>query len=188
MMLTDSTDEWAYGELLRRVRLAPGRDWAERYLRLIGRLVTTAELGPDDPRLAISMPGARQKSPLIHVNVNNRWVLTNYARRYGFHLGIIYGPEYEYQPELTDYVQEVWPYAPQWGERSAMTATPYYLRLRSDLGAAMPEEMVFGWLDATVAEARRAKGSPYRKYHQPVVYAAAMDEDFRARLMNEAFV
>ncbi len=185
--MQDSEDQWAYGELVRRVRLSPSRDWVSSYLDLIAELVLTADLANDDSRLSLTMPGAKHKSPAIRVNVNNRWVLVNHTRKEGYLLGIIYGPEYEYQPELGHYVQRSWRFDPLWSEQSAMSATPYFLWLRNDLESLLPEELQFGWLDAIVAEVHRAKGSPYRKYHQPVVYKAVMDKEYREMVLDEAF-
>lgn len=180
-------ERWAEQEVVRRVRLAPSRQWIEQYFDLIGRVIGTAELSAHDPRLSTTLPEARQKSPAIRVNINNRWVLVNHTRERGYRLGIIYGPEYEYQPHLREYIHAVWRFQPLFPEISTMAPTPFFLWLNEDLTGQLPDALQEGWLEAVRAEARRARGSVYRKHHQGVIYRAATDLTYRQRVLARAF-
>jgi hypothetical protein len=68
-----------------------------------------------------------------------------------------------------------------------MSPTPFFLWLNDDRMSQLPEELKAGWLEAVLAEARRAKRSVYRKHHQEVVYHAATDLAYRQRVLDEAF-
>ncbi len=142
---------------------------------------------PSDLRLSLTMPEAKQKSPAIRVNVNNRWVLVNYTGDGGYLLGVIYGPEYDYQFHLEEHIEHQWRFHPLLIEQRMMSPTPYFLRIRPNRNPILPKEMESGWLDAVLAEAHRAKGSVYRNHHQPVIYRAATDLAYREQVLNEAF-
>lgn len=43
-----------------------------------------------------------------------------------------------------------------------------------------------GWMKATSAELDRASGSPYQRYHEPVVYRMAVNEEYREQILRDA--
>jgi hypothetical protein len=49
------------------------------------------------------------------------------------------------------------------------------------------ETLLSGWLSAARLEMKRFKCSPFRKFHQPIVFLAAMDAAFREEILAEAF-
>lgn len=180
-------DLQAHRELVRRISLAPSREWINGYFDLTKRIVDSAGFAPNDTRLSLTMPEARQKSPAIRVNVNNRWVLVNYTGDKGYRLGIIYGSEYEYQPHLWDYIEYQWRFEPLLIEQRLMSPTPYFLWLRPGSDSLLPKEMEPGWLDVVLATAHQARNSVYRIHHQPVVYRAATELAYRKQVLDEAF-
>ncbi len=43
------------------------------------------------------------------------------------------------------------------------------------------------WLEASLDELQRKKSSLHRQYHEPLVYQAAVDLDYRALVLEQAF-
>lgn len=43
------------------------------------------------------------------------------------------------------------------------------------------------WIKASIREIERASGSIHQGSHEPLVYHAAVDEDYRNRVLSEAF-
>lgn len=114
----------AFAELVRQVSLAPSREWISNYLDLIKTVVKIADLLPDDSRMSFTMPEAKQRFQAIRVNINNRWVLVNFTRSMVNMLGVIYGPEYEYQPFLCAYIERKFWFDPLRQERSTGYRVP----------------------------------------------------------------
>lgn len=49
------------------------------------------------------------------------------------------------------------------------------------------EQVRLSWSDAILSEVERAKSSPYRKSHEPLMYQMATDIDFRASILDMAY-
>jgi hypothetical protein len=179
--------DWALSELTRRISAAPSQEWADRYFDLIGKLIRTAGLTHDDRRLLTSMPVAYSSRPYhLPVSINNRYVLDNQRRKGKFRVRFIYVPHYDWRPDLQALATVVWRYQAQRGQWGEM---PLYLQMRDEppIPTILPE-FDEGWLEAAYIEANRPViYNPHRHRHQPVVYKAAMDLAFRARLLNKAF-
>jgi hypothetical protein len=174
-----------YGEatseqLIKRVKFAPSCEWIEGYFDLMKLLLETTGLSNDDPRLVTSIP---QSDWLLPVSVNNRYVLAP-RKQDGFAVGIIYGPEFELKPHLQTQAISDWRFSPLPGEG---IDTPFFIRFR-DAGSILESpEIRDGWLDAALLEVQRAKSSPYRKFHQSIVYRAAVDLGYRKTILDKAF-
>lgn len=48
-------------------------------------------------------------------------------------------------------------------------------------------ELHENWREAVLFEVSHGKVSPFRKFHEPVVYEAAVNLDYRKRILEEAF-
>ncbi len=180
-------EERAHTELVRRVSMAPGRQWMDQYLDLIREVLDCAGLTDDDPRLCLGMPNQRSRSPALTVTVNMRYVLTNYLDREGSVLGIIHDPSFEYRSDLWGLVLRYGRFEPNRRQERAGAPTPFFLRLPQDQFPLIPEPLRQGWLQAVHAEALSRRGGPFRDHHQPVLYRAATDLAYRERVLNEAF-
>lgn len=98
-------------------------------------------------------------------------------------MGIIYGPEFETMVELGQKV--VYHFRALRGEHFA--DTPVFLGFDTPEAVLESADVREGWITAALLEVRRARSSPYRKYHQPVVYEAAVNLDYRKRVLDLAF-
>lgn len=105
--------------------------------------------------------------------------------RDGFVVGIIYGPEFDLLPELKARVEGYWRFRPLRGEK--VEDVPFFIWVDSAERIIESPEIREGWLRAALREVTRAKSSPYRGYHQPVVYEAAVDIGYRAAILEKAF-
>lgn len=174
-------DDPAFWLLVERVRFAPGREWIDRYFDLMKLLIEATGLPSGDPRIVTSIPKGNWFLP---VSVNNRYVLAPHRQEDNFQVGIIYGPEFEAMMELAQKV--VYHFRPLRGEH--FVDTPVFLGFDTPgviLETAYVRE---GWIAAALLEVQRAKGSPYRAYHQPVVYEAAINIDYRRKVLDLAFL
>jgi 5-methylcytosine-specific restriction protein A len=173
-------DELAFRLLVERLRLAPDREWIDGYLDLIKLLIEATGLSNDDPRVVTSIPKKREW--FLPVSVNNRYILAPLRRKDRFLVGIIYGPEYEVVPGLAQRV--VYSYWPLRGEH---LDTPVFLGFDCPQIILEAADVREGWIAAALVEVQRARGSPYRVHHQPVVYEAAVNLDYRNEVLNSAF-
>ena len=176
-----------YGEatseqLIERVKFAPSREWINGYFDLMKILLETTGLTNDDPRLVTSIP---QSDWFLPVSINNRYVLAPRRTRERVLIGIIYGPEFEILSELQDKAVSYGRFKPLRGE--SIMDVPFFVRFENVNQILESPDLRENWLDAASFEVQRAKSSPYRKFHQSIVYMAAVDSDFRKVILDEAF-
>jgi hypothetical protein len=167
--------------LIQRVKQTPGREWMDCYFDLMKRVIEATGLTNDDRRLVISIPKA--SGECLPMSINNRWVLGAFKKNSEWGIRIIYGPEFEFLPELPTKVTRQIRFDPLPGEGFD---TPFLLSLK-DIDALLAGKWDMGWLSAAKAEVMRAQASPYRKYHQSVVYEAATNPTYRTQVFNAAF-
>lgn len=120
----------------------------------------------------------------LPVSVNHRYVLAGDKRSPGWPVGLIYGSEYEGQAQIN---KRYPPYFRFDSLRGEGLGTPFFISAGEPGMVSSDKELVEGWISAVQTELRRARSSPYRKYHQPTVYRAAIDMAFREELLIEAF-
>ncbi len=83
-----------------------------------------------------------------------------------------------------------------WGQfanlRGEYSEPPYFLRF-----ANLPELLYWldnseqvcqSWNEALLTEVKRAKSSPYIKSHEPIMYKMAVDVNFRAEILDMAYI
>lgn len=165
--------------LIERLTLAPNREWVNRYLDLLKILVETTNLSSNDPRLVTSIPKA--KKWFLPVSINNRYVLAPRRKARQIIIGIIIGREFDLVPDLKRIGTKIWEFSPLLGE--AMAETPYFIGFDDAQTIFQIPETKELWLEAVRLELQRAAGSPYYRYHQPVVYEAAVNLEYRAHLL-----
>ncbi len=171
--------------LVERVRLFPSRVWASSYFDLMKEVVEATSLNKNDTRLVTSIPKSRN-GWLLPMTINQRYVLAPKRKRKGFIIGIIFGMMFKTEDELNSQTFHWGRFDPLRGEREF--STPYFLCFKAVEVAAIPEDFKAGWIRAALEEVNRAKFSSFHyKYHQPLVYEAAVNVQYREELFDEAF-
>jgi len=182
---TDKSRKVSHIHLVQQVRIAPNTGWISDYFDLMRLLIDSIGLQNGDPRLVTSIPQSRKY--FLPVSVNHRYVLAPVNQGGEISVAIIFGTVYELMAKLKASTTIIWHFDPLsiYGENIA--ETPYFISFsdaRSILGSP---EIKDCWLEAVRSEIRRTESSPYHKYHQPVVYEAATNLDYRNLLLKEAF-
>jgi len=172
----------SHKRLVERVKFAPSREWINDYFELLKELISFTGLSNGDPRLVLSIP----KDKILPVTINRRYVLA--ADRYGSTV-LIFGSQLSRIPELMNKSNRYGQFNPL--GREAEEDLPYLIWLegmpRSIFSDEETDELKDSWREAVLAEMRRGKISPFRKFHEPLVYEAAVNLDYRERVLEEAF-
>lgn len=167
--------------LVERLSLAPTREWITEYLNLIKELIDFCGLAWNDERLALTLP---KKETRLPVNINQRYVLNAaFARGSKAAFLFILGGDFVRYRRLQRHAGR---YSPWRGE--AIEDVPYWWEKYPET----PNEVLSGefkeeWKNAVRSELRRGKRSGFRKYHDSRIYDAAVDLEYRASLLDEAF-
>lgn len=177
--MTEETPE-NHKKLVETVSRAPNRDWIESYFELAEDLISETTLRSDDPRLVMSLP----RKGTLPVTVNNRYVLVAFR-------------EGEFSTEFILPANQggVNPYLNQSDRKGRFKAIydedeskrPWFVRFEGDPQDAVDDEFRRLWLTAVKTEMKRIDKSPYRRYHEPVVYRATEDSGYREQVFKEAF-
>lgn len=166
--------------LIERVKRAPDREWINGYFDLMKRVINATGLTNEDPRLVTSI---RKGKGLFPMSINNRWVLSPCKENGEWYIRIIYGSEFEYLQNPLASVSHCSRFDALSGEGTDTPFLPYF----KDIGILLEGSWDKGWLSAAKAELTRARASPYRRHHQPVVYEAAVNLEYRILVLDEAF-
>lgn len=169
-------------QLIRYAQLAPSREWLEGYLDLMQFLIKELHLQNDDPRLVTSM---RKGSWYFPFSVNNRYVLVCKRKREQVIEGIILGSEFGRNRDAQPDVVKTYSFDPLRGEN--VVETPYLVFFKNTQTILEQSNAKESWLSAARLETKRATGSPYRRFHQPLIYKLASDLNYRQTILNEAF-
>ena len=163
------------------LRLCDDRDWTEKYFNLIAEVVRITGLSSANPRIVTSVVRSTAYFP---VSVNNRYVLASSKQNYNAY--IICQRQFF---ERTDLHIGVWFNFKQLRAEKVNNDIPPIM-VEIDDTLAVPHELkdsVYGWRRTLVIETGRAKASPYRKSHNPYVYKAATDLDYRKAIFDLVF-
>ena len=169
----------AHDRLVDRIKLAPGRKWISEYFNLINEIIDFAEITSDDPRLVLTIPA---KSPKLPVNINQRYVLNAGFVGEEAILGFILSADFVRYRRLKNEVER---YRPQRGEFK--DEVPYWVRYYGTPNRVLSGDLKGDWKMAVLAELQRQKRSGFRKFHEPLVYEAAVNTNYRALILDEAF-
>lgn len=167
--------------LVERLSLAPTREWIAEYLNLIKELIEFCGLAWNDERLALTL---RKKETRLPVNINQRYVLNaQLAKGEDPVVGLILGADFTRYHRLH---KEAYQFKPRRGE--LVEEAPYWISKQDGL----PSEHIFAdlkneWKKTVLAELARGKRSGFRKHHEPLIYEAATDLDYRESLLDRAF-
>ena len=173
-------------DLIERLRMAPSREWANCWLDLARQLIEVTELGPDDPRISMSMPQNR----LMAVTIIRRYVLwvplpnanSLHAPEVGLILPASNRPQVKRMPDVVSYDS----FRPGHKGETQNTA-PLGVIFATEDGFDLNSAVLDGWKEAAIAECSHGRRSNFRKHHQPIMYRAVSDDEFRLQLFDEAF-
>ncbi|GAB3019996.1 phospholipase D-like domain-containing protein [Natronobiforma cellulositropha] len=174
---TDAHDD-AHEAVVKRVAMAPSREWADAFFELLGDLIAATGLTTDDGHLVTSIP---QKNR-ISISVNRRMVLGAFFSpdpRTGFIL-----------PNDTENADELLEAADGYYEFSSggsTRGTPHWVEYEGEPKRMVDRPFRRAWIDAVHDELDRASWSPYRDSHEPLVYRAGVDQAYRRRVLDDAF-
>lgn len=172
----------AVSQLIQQVKIGPNAEWMGRYFDLLQLVLHGTSLPNDDPRLVMSLP--KSTSWFLSVSINNRYVLSIRRWRKQLLVAVILGPEFSLLPPIEAIVRHG-RFEPLRGEGAL--DTPFLLYLSDTAVLFESSEWQHRWLDAAKNELHRAVASPYRRYHQPVVYQAATNLAFRQTILQASF-
>lgn len=173
-------DEESHEALVRRVQLAPSREWADSFFDLLNDLIGATGLSEDDAELVTAIPQKKR----ISISINRRMVLGAFFSGEP-KTGFIIGEEAEYLDELIERADGYLDFSANTGEDEEKT--PHWVEYEGE-----PERMVNPtfrreWIKASIREIERASGSIHQDSHESLVYQAAVDENYRNQVLNEAF-
>lgn len=175
----------AQGELIGRIKLAPNRTWINNYFDLVRQLIIGLDIRDDDRRLAIPITKKTFDKPFLPVSINYRYVLApdieNGELVISFILACNFGgllketqlhvkklSEFERHPNVIEIDPPWW----------CSTKLDYFMQ--SNI-------LRVAWLQECITQFGVAKSSTYRKSHKPIVYDAALYQDFREMILDKAF-
>lgn len=189
--MTSSTDS-KIELLIKRIKYAPSREWINSYFDLVKRILDITGLKNDDPRLLMSL-SPNSAGWHFPVTINFRYVVALQKKNVNANnrrVGIIFN----------SIARDIIPLkknnnVSKWGQfgnlRGETLEPPYFLQFNN-----LPEliywletskQVYQFWQDTLLAEVKRAKASPYRKYHEPLMYRMAMDLTFRAEIFDMVY-
>ncbi|MDI6752060.1 MAG: HNH endonuclease [bacterium] len=181
--------------LIKHIKYSPSREWINSYFDLVKRVLDVTGLRNDDPRLVMSL-SPNNTGWHFPVTINNRYVVALHKKKVNdqnrLFVGLIFGSPAKEIPKFRDsYDQDLG----KWGQfknlRGEHSKPPFFLRF-----ANFPEllywletsDQVYQcWHEALLNEVERAKASPFRKYHKPLMYKMAADVNFRAEILDMAY-
>jgi len=170
--------------LAKQIKLFHDREWINGYFDLLKHMIEFTGLKNDDARLVLSIP----RYKILPVTINRRYVLATSFRRMGA-VRLIFSSQFSRIPALKAKAAHTWRYKPYSGETEQ--EAPYFIWLKgapySIFADEITSELEDEWREAVLFELEHGKSSPFRKYHEAVVYEAAMNLTYRRELLDEAF-
>jgi 5-methylcytosine-specific restriction protein A len=165
--------------LVKRIKYSPSREWVNSYFDLVKRILDVAGLKNDNPRLVMSL--SSNTGWHFPVTINNRYVVALRKKKENGKIKLFVGAIFNFLSRDISQLQDKihWQFSNLRGEFSE---PPYFLRF-----ANFPEflywldtsEQVYeSWREGLLAEVQRAKASPFRKSHEPIMYRMAVDVNF----------
>ena len=174
----ESEDGSSHERLVERVKDAPTHEWIDRHFDLIAELLSVTELAENDQILVLSVPS----SGGIHVTINHRYVLTamrTARNRTEFILSNETKDVDQYIQQATEHYQF---------ENQDDVPGPHLVMFEDGLQRVQDAEFKRGWKLGLINEVEnRWQRAPKRDSHEPAVYKAAVDREYRKSVLNEAF-
>lgn len=173
-------DEEAHETLVNRVQQAPSQEYATEFFNLLNNLIAATGLTEDDARLVTSIA----QDDRIAISINNRYVLGSFFSGEPT-TGFIVGADNENVEGLIETADEHMAFNALSGEDT--DETPHWVEFTGEPGRMVSQSFRRAWISAVYDELERASGSPYQDSHESIVFRAAVDEEYRNRMIREAF-
>ncbi len=179
--------------LVKRVGYAQSREWINLYFELVKRILEITGLDNDNSRLVMSL-SPNSIGWHFPVTINNRYVIALRKKKENEQVRLFVGLILnELATEITQLQNN--PDLNRHGQfknlRGEFSEPPYFLHFSNfpELLYLLDtsEQMYQSWTDALLAEVKRAKSSPYRKSHEPLMYKMAVDVNFRSEILDMVF-
>lgn len=170
--------------------LAPSREWLDTYLDLANEMITFTGLGPDDRRLAVTL----REQPYLPLTVNQRYVQSaavKHTRKEGAPerhpvVGLILPAHFRKQAEIADGALPVSSFRP-WAKGETAESVPLYVSFARPAPIRFERAIRDAWREAVLVECDHGRASSFRRFHQPALYRAITEPEYRRRLLDLAF-
>lgn len=178
----------------KKIRISfPSREFANSYFDLSKRILEVTGLTNEDPRLNMSL-SIKNSGWYFPLTINFRYVLVLRKKKVSNQVKTMVGtllPHFTNEfPKfrIDKHVEESSPFSNLPGEYSEPPCFTIFKKFSTLLSSLDPSDVVHHfWQDALIAELDRASSSPFRKYHEPLIYRMAMDLDFRIHTLDRIF-
>lgn len=180
--------------LVKRIKYSPSREWSNSYFDLVKRILDVTGLKNDNPRLVMSLsPNSRGWH--FPVTINNRYVVALRKKKENDRSRLFVGLIFNFIARDIPQLQPNFSSKSGWWQfsngRSSYSEPPYFLSF-SNFPELLywldtSEQVYQSCLEALLVEVKRAKSSPYRKSHEPIMYKMAVDVNFRAEILDLAY-
>lgn len=167
----------SHSKLVNVVEKAPSREWMDRYFDLMAELIEVAQVSRDDERLLASI----KNDNTLNTSISQRICLKAYPTKE--QVGAIM-PHDSAAVEKYEQANGEKPYRYSGSDRP----DPYFI----EFSASSPDEFFIleykdDWRHAIKKEAIRRYRRKRDDAHEPVVYKAATEPDYRQDILNKAF-
>lgn len=198
--LVTGTDEGAVAasiteqQLAERFACAPSREWIDGFLELAREMVEFAGLSADDPRLAMTF----RQEPFLPITINHRYVLTAWRPVPRSHETselrapgqanvelILPGRCLADLPTMEGKFYDT-SFAP-WAKGETHANAPLFVSFMRGAPIRFDRSIRDAWREAVLSECEHGQRSAFRRFHQPLLYRAVTDIDYRKRILDMAF-
>ncbi|MFC7129168.1 phospholipase D family protein [Haloferax chudinovii] len=173
-------NEEVHDTLVNRVQQAPNRGWAVDFFGLLNDLIAATGLAEDDARLVTSIA----QNDRIAVSINNRYVLGAFFSGEPT-TGFIVGADTENVDELIETADEHMAFNALSGE--ATDETPHWVEFTGEPKRMVSQSFRRAWISAVYDQLEQASGSPYQDSHEPLVFRAGVEEEYREQILRDAY-
>lgn len=170
-------DDETHAKLIGVVETAPSRMWMNKYFDKVAQLIEKTGVDKDDETLVMSIRPTQNSLP---VSISQRYCLKGFPDKQM--IGAIL-------PHNSDAIEDLREEATHTGQFSGSDRPdPYYYALPApSAGDFFIEDYEEDWIRALQNEVKRGYRRRNEDAHEPAVYRAAVDIDYREQVLDEAF-
>ncbi|WP_017305457.1 HNH endonuclease [Spirulina subsalsa] len=177
-------DNSVHERLVQLLQQSPSREWIEQYLDLVKEVIDLGKFENDDPRLVLSLT-QRNNFP---VTINRRYVLSGFRKGKPL-VGFTVPYDFENLSKLIARSEPPEFSSHQWKPHPGEVAEkcPYFLAFEGFPANLLTPKQKSAWKQAVLAEIGRCSKSPYKHFHEPLIYKVVVDLTFRVAFLDEIF-
>jgi len=175
-----------YKRLIKSVEYAPNHTWINYFFDRVKDVIGITNMEDGDPRLIMAV---WKNNGYIGLSLNHRWVLSAYyknvnnkQRKDHAAIGFVVSKHYEL-PIDTSFASFSHAFSYKGKNKGNLR---YIVAITEDV-TAISDELLTEWRKSVRYQAENEKNSGKKGSHDPLVYRAAIDLDFRKDLLDEAF-